>query len=486
MRWLHRPFSAWFRHWKKHRQEEELKEKRTNLLKRVALILVVIFCTVVLLAGTVSALVSLKILSLHNIAKVAGVELPVDQYGHTNILLLGTGDASHDGVDLTDTMMIASIDGRNSKTVAMLSLPRDLYLLDTKNMGKGRINALYRDYKHLLKTQEKLEAKEASAKALRELADEIGMIIELPIHHVVKVDFIGFVEAVDALGGVDIEVPETLVDTEYPGPNYSYETFSIEAGTQHLDGETALKYARSRHSTSDFSRSGRQQQLVSALGEKMKNEGILSRPDRLLSLLNIMNEHVEMTLSSRELIALAEMGTTLDRSKTLSLQLNDQAGLYGTAASPGGFLYAPPREMFGGASVLLPVSIPPDPVTWKQIRTLSMLFLGIRTPYLSTISVDILNAGAPSGSSRKLATEFIRYDLPVGDVKNAEDRSMELSAVRVSDSAKDIGSFYTSLLRMPLEVMATDPAVTASGSVTILLGKDYTYTPVQNLLLPPE
>jgi LCP family protein required for cell wall assembly len=374
------PVRTWFAHWKTHREEQKKQERRENLLKRIALILFVILCSVVLLAGAVSALVKLQVLSLHNIASMAGAELPVDAYGHTNFLLLGTGDKSHEGVDLTDTIMIASIDVKGTKAVSLLSLPRDLYLLDTKNMGKGRINELYLGYKQRLKREEHLVDTSASQQALRELSNEIGRLLHIEIHRTVKVDFIGFVQAVDALGGVDINVPYDLVDPEYPGPNYTYETFALNAGMQHMDGETALKYARSRHSTSDFSRSGRQQQLISALGEKMKAEGILTRPDKVLSLLNIMSEHVDMTLSSAELLGLAALGKEIDRTKTTSVQINDQNGLYSTLPSPGGFLYAPPRDQFGGASVLLPVSIPPDPITWAQIQAFTSLYINSRVP----------------------------------------------------------------------------------------------------------
>lgn len=454
-----------------------------HLLKRVALVVLVVFCAVVVLAGTASALVKLKVLSLSNIADVAGADLPVDEYGHTNILLLGSGDESHDGVDLTDTMMIASIDAKKTQSVAMLSLPRDLYLLNTNNMGRGRINAMYRDYKVQVMREKKLPEPQASAIALRELADEMSRLLGVQIHHVVKVDFIGFVQAVDAIGGFDIEVPEDLVDTEYPGPNYSYETFSVSAGLQHFDGETALKYARSRHSTSDFSRSFRQQQIISAMGDTMKADGMLTRPDKILSLLNIMNEHVEMTLSSRELIALAEVGKEIDKSKILNMQINDQAGLYGGFSMPGGFLYAPPREQFGGASVLLPVSIPENPVTWKQIQSFVGLFLHEREPYLFVQPVDVLNGGAAPGSSRKLANELIRYGLEIGEVTNADNREMETSLVRSSEVFKEEGAFYARALGMPLEVTPSEPGVTGSGTVSILLGKDYVYTPLQNLLV---
>ena len=483
---LRLPFSAWFRHWHAHHEEMKKREQRMNLLKRIVLILLVVLCSVILLAASVSALVKLQVISLRNIVNVAGTELPTDSYGHTNILLLGAGDESHDGVDLTDTMMIASIDAKDTKSVAMLSLPRDLYLLNTQNMGRGRINAMYRDYKYSIKRDRDLTDEQASAIALQELADELGRLLNIQIHRVIKVDFIGFVQVVDALGGFDIDVPEDLVDTEYPGPNYGYETFAVRAGPQHFDGETALKYARSRHSTSDFDRSARQQQIITALAEKMKSEGLLKRPDRILSLYNIASEHMETTLTSRELIALAETGMDIDRSRIRTLQLNDQAGLYSTLAAPGGFLYAPPRDQFGGASVLLPVSIPPNPVTWKQLQTLSRVFLGERTPYLSAVPVDVLNAGAPSGSSRRLASELIRYGFEIGRVENAElPEDLPTSVIRASESEKETAQFFATTLKLPLELTPEDPAVVSSGAIMILLGQDYAYTPIQDLLPSP-
>lgn len=258
---LVRPLFLLLRLWREHREKRQKQHERVNLLKRIVVILVAILCAVLLFAGTAKALVSLKLLSIGSIVKTVSADLPADQYGHTNILLLGQGDAGHDGIDLTDTIMIASIDTKTMKSGVLFSLPRDLYFLSTDKMGKGRINSLYRDYKIQLK-REGLEEPEASAGAMHELGDEIGRALGMDIHHIVKVDFIGFVQAVDAIGGIDIVVPETLVDTEYPGPDYTYETFSIEAGPQHIDGETALKYARSRHSTSDFDRSRDRKSVV--------------------------------------------------------------------------------------------------------------------------------------------------------------------------------------------------------------------------------
>ena len=210
-----RPVFGWYTAWKK-RQDDQ---KRVALLQRIMLILLAVFFIFLLFAGIAKALIALRVVSVPGVLGVAGADLPTDEDGLTNFLLLGQGDETHDGKDLTDTIMIMSIDATRTKSAVLLSLPRDLYLLHTENMGAGRVNSLYRDYKSYLKFEKDMEEKEASLEAMRELAKELSLALDLPLHHVVKVDFIGFVEAVDAIGGVDLEVPYDIVDTEYPGPS---------------------------------------------------------------------------------------------------------------------------------------------------------------------------------------------------------------------------------------------------------------------------
>lgn len=476
--------------WRERREKQKKHDARINLLKRVMVILVAVFLAFLLFAGTARALIALKVISLRNIATIAGSDLPTDAYGHTNILLLGQGDAGHEGVDLTDTIMIASIDPQHTKSVVLFSLPRDLYFLETTNMGEGRINSLYRDYKTALVRQGNTE-QEASRLAMRELADEIGRTMGIEMHDIVKVDFIGFVQAVDAIGGVDIVVPETLIDTEYPGPNYTYETFAINAGPQHLDGETALKYARSRHSTSDFDRSARQQQILGAIADKVKGEGILTKPGQILDLLGIMEQHVETTLDTRKMVSLAAAGKEIDRSKLLTIQLNTQNGLYGSFSSPGGLLYTPPRDQFGGAAVLLPVSIPEFPVTWKQIRILSQMMINDRLAHAEQAPITILNTGAAPGSARRLGGELIRFGFNVVATENAPDRRERPDSVIISAGSGATGPLLQDLLGYPMQqtpgIAFTSASSDASASsqaplspsITIELGEDFVYRPLQ-------
>ena len=267
-----------------------------------------------------------------------GKELKKDDHQHSNFLLAGTGGSEHDGSNLTDTLIIASLDDQN-KQVKMLSLPRDFYIND-KVTGGQRINKIYDTY---------LYKYETSPKAMEKLGETITEITGIPIHYTVKVDFDGFVGIIDALEGVEIDVETAIYDPYYPkGETIQYETFSIKAGPQHLDGLTALKFARSRKTTSDFDRAKRQQQLLSAIKEKALQLNLLTDPGKLQNLYNSLADSIETNLSVAEIIELAKIAKDIERDDLQSQVFTDDF------TSCGGLLYTPVRDYFGGAAVLLP------------------------------------------------------------------------------------------------------------------------------------
>lgn len=478
--WLVRkPVQMLLEYYQERKEEQHKRERRLRILKKTMIALLVLLGAALLFAGTVRGLVALKVLSLDNVLSVASEPIDTDEDGHTNLLLLGTGDESHDGVDLTDTIIIASLDPKNTKTVGMISIPRDLYMT-SDTMGSGRINALYRDYKWWLYRNRDMEESAASKEALRQLMMEMEDLMDIDLHGVIKADFIGFKDVVDAVGGFTIDVPERLYDAEYPNGRGGYEVLFIEEGTQEFDGELALKYARSRHSTSDFDRSRRQQMIIKALGEKMKEEGVLSSPNTILELMRIASEHVETTLTSGQIVSLARMGRDIDREHIISFQINDRSGFStGVGAQPGGFLYTPPRADFGGASVLLPASLGGQQHPWDQIRLLADLAFGKRALYINDPVVDVLNAGAPSGSSRFLAGELTRYGIQVGEVENAESRDSTQSFIFYDEPRKVAAEALSNALQIPSTLSAS-----ASGSIVVSLGENYDYTPL--VLLTPE
>lgn len=473
------------------KQAAEKGEKRVQMMKKTMAVLLAGLLILLLLMGTLKMLVRLKAFSLGSMVSAVSSMPGTDKNGFTNVLLLGEGDNDHEGIDLTDTIMIVSLDPAVSGSAVMLSLPRDLYMLSTEKMGKGRINSLYRDYKGQL-VRNGTEKTEASAEALKQLSHEIGKILGLELQGVIKLNFSGFEQTVDAIGGIDIVVPEDIVDPEYPGPNYTYETFQIAAGPQHLDGRTALKYARSRHSTSDFSRSARQQQIIVAISEKAKSLGLLTHLGKAAEIMSIAAKNMETTFEARQLLGLAQLGKKIDRNKIISMQLSDANGLFGALTDRGGFLYAPPREEFDGAAVLLPVSIPEFPVTWKQLQSLTKLLTLHRDAMANPPSILILNAGAKEGSARVLGAELYRYGFNVRKTRNfskAPNPSFDQSWIAVAKetepqpSLKPSVTLLSSLLGLQTN---TDVEETVFGEehadIVIVLGKDFRYAPLQNLL----
>ncbi|MSR68086.1 LytR family transcriptional regulator, partial [Candidatus Peribacteria bacterium] len=364
----------------------------------------------------------------------------------------------------------------------------DLYFLSTEKMGKGRVNSLYRDYKAQL-IRKGTERSAASAESMRQLAVEIGKALGLEVHGTIKLNFSGFVQTIDAIGGIDIDVPEDLVDPEYPGPNYTYEEFRIGKGLQHLDGATALKYARSRHSTSDFSRSARQQQIIVAASEKAKDLGLLRSPRKVSDVMNIISKNMETTFQVRELLGFADIGKKVDRQNIVSMQLSDVNGLFGGLSDEGGFLYAPPREEFDGAAVFLPVSIPEFPVTWKQIQFLVTLLTTNREAFIDPPTILIANAGAKEGSARLLGAELTRYGFNVIKTRNFGKPNTPFDRSWMS-----VRQDNTNMLEPTLSLLAdlfdfTEMKTPPEGSfgeenpdLLIVLGKDYRYTPLQDLI----
>lgn len=177
-----------------------------------------------------------------------------------NVLVLGVDAAPGRTTVLTDTMMVVSFDPVG-KTASMVSLPRDMV-----NVPLGGGDDFGPKLNSLLSYADRHPA-DFPKGGLRTLQDAIGELLGIPIHYHATMEFEGFIHMVDAVGGVDIKVARPIDDPDYDGFGADGRGWSITAGRHHLDGVNALAYARSRKSAgeSDFTRAGRQQQIIVAL-----------------------------------------------------------------------------------------------------------------------------------------------------------------------------------------------------------------------------
>ncbi len=203
------------------------------------------------LLGFVVRLVVLVVLAVGTFVAAALLLTPTRE----TILVLGS-DARPDElargeVGRTDTLMLLAGD-RATPHVAMLSVPRDLWV-DIPGYGQERINAAYEFGGGQVAKQ------------------TVSNVIGQPVDRYLVIGLQGVRDVVDAVGGVDITVPQAIHDDAYPTDDYGYQTVDIPAGRQHMDGATALEYARTRHQDSDFARTARQQQVVGAVRNAMLN-----------------------------------------------------------------------------------------------------------------------------------------------------------------------------------------------------------------------
>ncbi|GAF85040.1 unnamed protein product, partial [marine sediment metagenome] len=267
-----------------------------------------------------------------------GEELETDTFGHTNFLVLGTGGKEHEGPDLTDAIMVISVDYENN-LAPMISIPRDLYVESTQ-IGPSKINSLYALGKYKL---------EDSTQGLEIAKDAVEDIVGVPIHYYIKVNFEGFEQIIDSIGGIDIDVEETIDDPFYPKDGtIGYDPFYIKKGQQHIDGETALKYVRSRKTTSDFDRSKRQQQVLLAIKEQALEKKVLTNSGKIKEIFFSLQENIETDLSVREIIKFGEIAINFNTESIIPRVLHDDPSLC------GGFLYTPDRNLYGGTFVLIP------------------------------------------------------------------------------------------------------------------------------------
>ncbi len=244
--------------------------------------------------------------------------------GRVNILLLGRGGGTHDAPDLTDTVMLASVDPVNH-TTTLLSLPRDLWV-NVPDAGVMKLNAAWETGE--FKYQGNGKPGSTDPKAIRagfDLVDKtLEQVLGITIDYNMLVDFQAFQQAVDTVGGVDLNVPADLVDPTMAWENGNNPVLA-KAGPQTFNGKQALIYVRSRETTSDYARAERQRALLVALKSKVVNLGTLSNPLKISGLLNAFGNNAQTDLSLSNANRLYSLVKGVGDDKVTSISLADAA-----------------------------------------------------------------------------------------------------------------------------------------------------------------
>ncbi len=248
-----------------------------------------------------------------------------------NVLLIGIGGESHPGGTLADSIMVASVDPK-TKTISLISLPRDLYV-SIPGDGKDKINSAHSFGEN--------KSKGTGPAVLKQVVSET---LGIPIHYFIRVDFDGFKKIIDTLGGVTVTVKKPINDPFFPDAQMKgYEPFVITAGVHTLDGKTALKYARSRETTSDFDRARRQQEIVSAIKDKMLSANVLANPKKVTDIITILGKHLLTDFSPGEFDQLITLAKQFDKPTVRSqvLDTSENGLLISSHSQAGAFILIP-------------------------------------------------------------------------------------------------------------------------------------------------
>jgi LCP family protein required for cell wall assembly len=378
--------------------------------------------------------------------------------GRINVLLLARGGAGHDGPDLTDTIMVASVDPIQ-KEAGLLSLPRDLWV-KTPN-GSMKINAVFAMAKQaaLYKGKTNQEAEQAGFEAIEKKFSEVTGI---PIHYHLIVDFAGFGQAIDTVGGVTLDVKEPLYDPFLASANRG-NPLLLKAGVQQADGRHALFYAQSRHGTArgDFDRNQHQREVLVALKDKIFSLGTFGNPVKVTQLVDNFGTHIQSNFNINDIMQLYNLGKQIDSSKITSVGLAD-----------------PPQELVTTGNISGQSVVIPKAGTFEYGPIQSFVRNTLRDGFLKkeNASVMVLNGTARSGAATAQAEVLKSYGYNVIGVSDAPTK--DYTSTTLVDLRNGKNKYTKHYLELRLKTSATsklpEGIVPGNADFVIIVGQNGT------------
>jgi len=342
--------------------------------------------------------------------------LKEDANGRTNFLVFGTAEDSeggtHGGANLTDSILVASID-QDKKDAYLLSLPRDLWVAYEApcTVGfQGKLNAAY------FCGSNDGENEKAGAEVLsRKVAEITGLEIQYYVH----LNFTAVVEAVDAVGGVEVTIesddPRGILDRNFDWKcNYTCYYVNYENGeTVQLDGERALALARARNAAGgyglpggNFDREKNQQKIITALREKAVSAGTLTNLGAVTGLIDALGNNLRTNIATKEIRTLMSLGTEIKTESIISLSLVEEGDMLVTTGNLSGqSIVRPVAGLLDYSAIIEYVNknVNSTPVSREAAQT------------------SVLNGGAVAGLAQTEADKLEELGFIIDEVNNAPD-----------------------------------------------------------------
>jgi polyisoprenyl-teichoic acid--peptidoglycan teichoic acid transferase len=408
---------------------QEHKKTRTRLIvKNVLFLFLLSFLGIIFFLSSIAANSESKfattvkknflINQISHLISADTKKLAGEEDGRTNLLILGMGGLGHDGAFLTDTIIILSYNHETQET-SMVSLPRD-FLVQINNASYQKVNYIYT-------AGEYSENSSGIAYSKKVLSENLG----IPIHYAVSIDFFGFEEIIDALGGVSVYIENSFVDYQYPTKNHKIQTVRFEKGENHLSGEEALQFVRSRHGivtegngfeASDFARSERQFKVIEAIKTKIMSFSTISNPNKVIKLFKILDKYIDTDIEPWEALKFVDILRSMDKEKIFNKVLND---------APGNLLKSATSTL-DGAFILVPKN--------NDYQLLHSFFNNVfKTDKIDKeqASVQILNGTSQAGLAGNSSQSLINAGLNVIRIGNAPTSDIETTIIYdLSDNKK--------------------------------------------------
>ena len=335
-----------------------------------------------------------------------------------NIILLGMGGKQHEGGYLTDTIMLASFQP-STKKIALMSIPRDMTIA-VEGMGWQKINVV-----------NAFAERKKSGSGGEAVSQAISDILGIPIHYYIRIDFTGFVNIIDHLGGLNVYVENNLEDFRYPiegresNPDYysRFEHLYIPKGWHIMDGALALKYSRSRHAQgiegSDFARARRQQIVIQAAKDKLLTTENLLKPTMMASIISELSEHLSFNFKIWEGLKLWQLFKDITSDDISNYVLDDGPNglLVSGRSEAGAYILRPRGGDFNEIKYLVASFFPESSNIVPEVEK------------IESAKIEIKNGTWINGLASQISIDLEKKDFEVLRVSNSSQRDFKQSTI---------------------------------------------------------
>jgi LCP family protein required for cell wall assembly len=394
--------------------------------------------------------------SLFQPLELRAQDVPAQDVGRTTVLIMGLDVRPNARALRADSLIVLTINPQTN-SAGMLSIPRDLAVRDPMTGETVKVNTIYglgeiRGYQG------------GGPEYMRQTLSELT---GYPIDYHVTVNFDGFRQIIDLINGIDIDVPRDIVDDEYPTEDYGIEKLFIPKGRQHMDGELALKYARTRHVDSDYGRAARQQQVIMAIKDRITEPGQMAALlPRIPGLAIAMANSVQTNMPVERAIALARALDKASLDNVTRVVIDSKMGKV-TDDPKWGYLLTPDMNKVRAAAEAIFADAPGGPSSEETARQAIMA---------EAARIIVLNGTQEKALAAKTQTKLITSGFNVINVGNADtaDRT-DTWLVAHGDRTPETVEALARYFNIPPDRIRSDPP-SDQVDVTIILGADQTQT----------